>query len=318
MTLWKNTNIRLFLIVFVLSGVYGCAAGLSFTDIIPIPVPDADFQIQSVSYLKNKYGVDLLSKIHDMQKEIEASHIATNLVNGVLNVSVNGEKVNTPYNDKHFYNSKKIGTNDYTVTVSNIAPIEKQIGRDFCWAASLQYFLSREYGISVSQQSIVDEIKKGQPSDDLAASTMDMLKALGFTGLKLNSGGSKQLIEALGRDHIAIIGIKNPNDDVGHAVVVTAARYSFYNPINLASNSQDSTHSQGINAGDAGDLLLNTSPAQVYNNFFGDKVYVSPGGKLAFSEITYLDPAEGKITTARGEELDGKVGFVLTKYLTGK
>lgn len=271
--------ITLLMFTHLLGCSAGMNAGVSFTDLLPVPGPRVDIPIRSVGYYKAQHGVDLLGKEHDMQAEIQSSRASTDLVNRMFHVSVNGTQVKAPYNDRHLANSRKLGPNDYVVAATNVGSIEKQIGTDLCWAASLQYFLQREYSVTVSQQRIVDQMKKGRPQADMSASAMELVTALGFTGLTVSTSGAHQLIEALGRDHVAILGVRNPKDDVGHAVVVVAARYSFVSTL---------------------------SPL------------LPAGGGVAFSELTYLDPAEGKLVTAAADEFDERVGFVLTKAMAGK
>lgn len=259
----KNRMIhKVLLALLVIPTLYGCATGfnvgVSFTDIVPIPVPQLDTSLRSVAYYKNEYSVDLLRMNHNMSEEIRASREATDQANKLIRFKVNGQDVKSPYNDKHLYSSKKIGPNDYLVTTSKIMPIDRQIGDDYCWAASIKYFLSREFNVTVSQRRIVDAIKKDQPSGEQAASVMEIMKSLGFARLKLTPGGSQQLIGSLGRDHVAIMGIKNKNRSVGHVVIVVAARYSFVNYYHPA---------------------------------------LPPTGNIAISEIAYLDPADGKLIT---------------------
>lgn len=242
---------------------------------IPIPTPNLDDPIHSVAYYKNNYNVDLLSKNHEMQEEISHSHKVTDFVNKHFYFTLDGKPVKSPYNDAHYRNSKKIGSNEYQVSATQLKPMEKQLRKDYCWAASINYFLSREYGRSLSQQTIVDAIKKGlSTDDDKSASVMEMLSVLGLGGLRYTPNGSQHLIEALGRNHIAIIGLKDSTSAIGHAVVVVGAKYSFVN---------------------------NLIP------------YAKPQYHVAYSELTILDPFEGKMLVKRAEEIESNIEFVLTQ-----
>lgn len=257
----------------------GLVPGIDFASRLPVPVPTVNEPFRSVTYYKIHHGVDLLQKNHDMDKEIYQSRQSTDFANNIIRISINGKRIIAPYNVRHFLNSKKIGSNEYALMCNNIRPIEKQIGQDYCWAAVIKYFLFREYGINASQNEIVLLVKSKMQPDNPRAGIEEIMNALGYHGLAIipEGVGADYLIEALGRNHVAILGIKNKDDDYGHLVVAVAAKYSFVD---------------------------SCFPSW------------SPSGGIAFTEITYLDPENGKTVTMPADQLENKLVFLVTQNLT--
>ena len=281
--------LRLLALIFIFV-LEGCAGEMSWNlataPFLPIPIPWYDVKFHSVSYYKKKYGVDLLAINHDMQYQVDRNHRSIDALNslfGKVNLSFNGERIplRAPYDDKYFRGMKKVGPNDYVVGLRDVPPINIQEDYLWCWAACLSYFISKEYGAIVDQRHIVDEIKQGKPSSDQAGSIIDIMRALGYSNLKVSSDGGRELVSALSLGHVAIMGLK----DKKHVVIVVAARFSFVDPVNPTSTPKDG---------------------------------------VAFSEITYLDPAEkslkrpGQAEEISSEDLEKQVSFILTQDFSGQ
>lgn len=117
----------------------------------------------------------------------------------------------------------------------------RQRQTNWCWAASAQMVLNY-HGLYVSQEHIVQRIYGAQI--DRPANLNQILGAL--TGWAPDTRGrhssihanpytqsGSQIVEALANRWPLIVGLKNPNGGIGHAVVLTGVTYSvdrFNNP----------------------------------------------------------------------------------------
>ncbi|WP_156815179.1 papain-like cysteine protease family protein [Amphritea japonica] len=118
----------------------------------------------------------------------------------------------------------------------------RQRQANWCWAASIQMVLNY-HGLYVSQEQVVQKIYGGQI--DQPANSNQILNAL--TGWAPDNRGrsssiyakpytssGRELVQALANKWPLIVGLRNPNGGIGHAVVLTAVYYSvdqFNNPI---------------------------------------------------------------------------------------
>ncbi len=118
----------------------------------------------------------------------------------------------------------------------------RQRQANWCWAASIQMVLNF-HGLYVSQEQVVQRIY-GRQIDQPADSSQILNALTGWAPDNRGRGSSihavpytssgSQLVQALGDKWPIIVGLKNPNGGVGHAVVLTAVYYSvdrFNNPI---------------------------------------------------------------------------------------
>jgi len=110
----------------------------------------------------------------------------------------------------------------------------RQRQENWCWAASIQMVLNY-HGLYVSQEQVVQRIYGGQINR--AANSNQILNALtGWAPDNRGRGSSihanpytssgAQIVRALGNKWPLIVGLRNPNGGVGHAVVLTAVYYS--------------------------------------------------------------------------------------------
>lgn len=118
----------------------------------------------------------------------------------------------------------------------------RQRQANWCWAASVQMVLNY-HGLYVAQEQVVQRIYGAQV--DSPADSRQILQAL--TGWAPDARGRYSSIHANPYTHSAgqivqdlanrwplIVGLRNPNGGIGHAVVLTAVFYSvdqFNNPI---------------------------------------------------------------------------------------
>lgn len=76
---------RIIITVFAVLLFTGCATGINGELLLSqfggLPWGSVDYPFKSVDYYKKNYGVDLLSKNHNMQSEIKSSHDATRFAN---------------------------------------------------------------------------------------------------------------------------------------------------------------------------------------------------------------------------------------------
>lgn len=268
--------IRFISALLAIFSILGCSQGVTYLNFFGTPVPDyaPDRVFKSVDYF-NKKGIDLIVKKHDMQDSINAEIRAVTKANEIRNKMLVGSGTLKP-NLTHLRNSKKIGPNYYRLEVSNISPIEKQVGDDYCWAACLQYFLLKEFQVIATQEHIIGVTNKLKKTNGRPATAFELLKGLGYAGFKLTEKGATHIIETLGRDHIIMLGIKNPSNEVGHAVILVAATFAFVN-----------------------DLLPNSDPT---------------GLGIAFDNLVILDPAIGGGGQAiNAQDIENDLFFVLSR-----
>ncbi len=118
----------------------------------------------------------------------------------------------------------------------------RQRQANWCWAASVQMVLNF-HGLYVSQEQVVQRIYGRQI--DRPANSNQILHALSgwapdnrgrYSSIHASpytySGG--QIVQDLANRWPLIVGLRNPNGGIGHAVVLTAVHYSvdqFNNPI---------------------------------------------------------------------------------------
>lgn len=118
----------------------------------------------------------------------------------------------------------------------------RQRQANWCWAASIQMVLNY-HGLYVSQEQIVQRIYGTQI--DRPANSNQILNAL--TGWAPDSRGryssihanpytssGSEIVKALANKWPLIVGLRNPQGGIGHAVVVTAVYYSvdqYNNPV---------------------------------------------------------------------------------------
>lgn len=118
----------------------------------------------------------------------------------------------------------------------------RQRQANWCWAASIQMVLNY-HGLYVSQEQVVQRIY-GRQIDQPANSNQILNALTGWAPDNRGRGSSihansytysgSQIVQALGNKWPLIVGLRNPNGGIGHAVVLTAVFYSvdrFNNPI---------------------------------------------------------------------------------------
>jgi hypothetical protein len=110
---------------------------------------------------------------------------------------------------------------------------------NWCWAASIQMVLNAD-GIVVTQEQVVQRIF-GDQNVDRGGTTDQMLTAL--TGWAFTRNGkpawlypariwtNAQIVDNLSRGWPIIVALSNPGVDYGHAEVITAVTYSWWNGI---------------------------------------------------------------------------------------
>lgn len=236
--------------------------------------PGLDLPIRSVNYYKKNYNVDLLSMNHDMEEEIAGVIRANQSVNRLgRGIVIGGKSVQVKPEYQHFRYAKRQGSNSYSIGLEKVLPVEKQIDDYSCWASCVQYLITYGYGKRIDQKSIVEQIKQSNITADPGASVIEIMEALGYFSTRLSSSGSMQVIEILGRGHPLIIGSRENTNESGHAEIIVGAKFSFVNPY---------------------------SPA------------LPPQEAIAFSELTVLDPWDGKLHVKPATEYDDKINFILS------
>lgn len=253
----------------------GCVS-TGMTTVGPIPVPDLDQRITSVEYYRKTFNVDLLSKQHDMGEEISNAVKAASYLSGKIKIK---DRAIPPAPQINFmYKSQRIGTNDYTISCTQIAKPEKQKGEEYCWAACVQCLIGSRDGRYIEQETIVARYKSKTDDAGKAGSVADMLRSMGFMNTKLSEAGALHLVRTLGNNQPVMLGITNQQTGVGHAVLVVGARYSFVNPL---------------------------------------LPFLKPAVGVAFSELTIIDPADAEVKTLDMAEYADRVGFLLSVYTNG-
>lgn len=231
-----------------------------------------DVPIRSNDYYKKNYNVDLLTKEHDMNHEIQIDEEMWQRLNSSVNINIQGQRVSPKNNQNRFYRSKKLGINEYYIGVDKLYKMEKQIGGFDCWAACLKYIILYKTGMNVSQKKIIEEFKSKNEQNVNGATVIDIMSMLGYSNLRLTENGSMHLIESLGENQPVIVGIKE-KDMSNHAVVVTGARYSFVN---------------------------STIPS------------LAPSGEYSFIEFEIMDPKKGNPEKIKAIDLENNINFVLS------
>lgn len=253
----------------------GCVT-TGMTTVGPIPVPKLEQRITSVEYYRKTYNVDLLSKQHDMRKEISNAFQAAYDLGS--KIKVNGRAITVTPQTNFMYKSQSIGTNDYTISCTQIAKPEKQKDEEYCWAACVQCLIGSRDGRYIDQETIVARYKSKTDDAGKAGSVADMLRSMGFVNTTLTEAGAMHLVQTLGNNQPVMLGITNQQTGVGHAVLVVGARYSFVNPL---------------------------------------LPFLPPSGGVAFSELTIIDPADAEMKTLDMAEYSDRVGFLLSVYTNG-
>lgn len=253
----------------------GCVT-TGMTTVGPIPVPTLEQRITSVEYYRKTFGVDLLSMEHNMRKEISNTFKAA--YDPLIKIKQNGKVITATPQTNFMYKSQRIGTNDYTISCTEIATPEKQKGEEYCWAACVQCLIGSRDGRYIDQETIVARYKSKTDDAGKAGSVADMLRSMGFMNTTLTEAGALHLVRTLGNNQPVMLGITNQQTGVGHAVLVVGARYSFVN------------------------FLV---------------PYLEPAVGVAFSELTIIDPADAEVKTLDMAEYADRVGFLLSVYTNG-
>jgi hypothetical protein len=270
------------MVIFLVVFMSGCVTGgYGTADFVPIPVPAYDESIRSAEYYKQTYNYDCLAANHSMSDEIRTANDAARLGNKVVSkISIMGVTPKFTPDVRLYTKSKKIGDNEYVITCDGLVKMQKQIAPYACWAACSQYIIDKKFGVSVDQARILEKIKPGIDvgSPEIAANVVDIVRTMGFSGLKYTKGGSLHLLRALASNNPVIIGLLPGKDNpLPHAVVVVGARYSF------ARTAEPS--------------CMQCSQA-------------------AFLEFFILDPSDGELHEVPAAEYDGRIYSVLSYFYT--
>lgn len=271
---------KLLIPLFLLLVVSGCVTGgYGTADLIPIPVPVYDESISSVEYYKLRYNYDCLTKHHSMSDEISTANGAANLGNKLTSkISIMGVTPRIQPDIRLYTKSKRLADNDYVIVCDDLMAMQKQVADFGCWAACSQYLINKKFGVSVDQSAILEKIKHGVQIDskDIAAHVVDVVRTMGFTGLKYTKGGSLHLLRALASNNPVMIGLlPDENNPAPHAVVIVGARFSY------ARTAEPS--------------CMQCS-------------------SVAFSEFLVLDPSDGSSRTVPAVEYDGRIYFALSYF----
>lgn len=272
-----------FALYVIMSGLLlgtGCAQiGLTVADIIPIPFVRYDEDIVSVDKYKRERDYDCLTKKHDMQDEIDSANHAARMVNKFTSkIRIMGKSPNVKPEVSIYQTAKKVGENNYELRLKEFFKIEKQIDENSCWAACSQILIAHRFGKYLTQQELLQKVKPGQNQDinTSAADIMDIMGAVGFTGVKYSQSGATQLLKSLSQNQPVMIGLKPETPgQPGHAVVVVAAKFSF---------------------------ARNASPS------------CTACTKYAFSALVIMDPATGELHKVNASEYDDRIIFVLSYF----
>jgi len=110
-----------------------------------------------------------------------------------------------------------------------------QVQSNWCWAACIQMVLNY-HGLYVSQMDVVTKIY-GSPYINQPANEQQILSALSgwapdtrgsYSGINAYGGYTtiQEIINGLSGKWPLIVGLSNPNSNIGHAYVLTAIYYS--------------------------------------------------------------------------------------------
>lgn len=276
----EGFDMRVVAYIVLLISMSGCVTGgYGTVDLIPIPVPAYDESICSVEYYKQKYNYDCQAKQHSMSEEISIAQGAADLGNKLTSkISIMGVTPRMQPDIRLYTKSKKIAKNDYVIMCDDLAEMQKQIADFGCWAACSQYLINKKFGVSVDQAAILEKIKPGVQLDSIgiAGNVVEVVRTMGFGGLKYTKGGSLHLLRALASNNPVMIGLlPDKNNQYPHAVVIVGARYSF------ASTAEPS--------------CLQCS-------------------RVAFTEFLVLDPSDGSSRPVPAMEYDDRIYFVLSYF----
>lgn len=110
----------------------------------------------------------------------------------------------------------------------------RQIQSNWCWAASIQMVLNY-YGVYADQRAIVQKIYGRQTNRP--ANGNQIINALSGWGFNIAnrysyiragySNNLQNLLDDLKRERPIIVGMRNPNQNIGHAVVMTGYYFKF-------------------------------------------------------------------------------------------
>lgn len=255
-----------YFIVIIFISLSGCLTGNMQTP-LGIPVPWIDRKMHTYQTILADYDIDLRTKNHDMQGEIDSAISAQNINNKIFNT-------NSPANIDQFKLSQKLGSNDYYLGFEPKKGFEQQHDANYCWASCVQYMVLARYDKYISQEDIISKyVKNAEPYD--GGSIADMFKGLGYGNLQLSADGATQIMNSLSVGLPVMIGVREPDAEVGHVLLVYGTRYSFVSDI---------------------------SPQ------------LPPSGGMAFAEFDYFDPADGKPHRINADEIIPNLDFVLSYY----
>ena len=233
----KIKKISCIILIVLASGVAGClTAGVQTSNVLPIVAPTIDQPIHSKQYANDQYKMDCYARTHSMNETMDSVRKAPKLIK----VTVGNKELESKPDLDIYLRSKKLAENDYLVSSNCKTGIEKQISSTACWAACSQYLVKERFNAKVAQKDLVSKMKakKGQAAVEDAADVIDIFNTLGFMGMEYTPNGARHLLDTLAEGRPVMVGLlpKDPGG-IGHAVVITAARYSFSRGICLTSGS---------------------------------------------------------------------------------
>lgn len=269
--------VALFFVLFLAGCVTG---GYSTSDILPIAVPAYDESIRSVQYYEKENGYNCLEKKHHMQSEIDSARNAADLLNKFTSkIVIMGKTPHVNPDLRLYTKSKKLKENDYYIGCDCIPNIEVQVAEYGCWASCSQYLINQRFRKSILQSDIIAKIKPGVDfkSVGIAGDVIEIVRTLGFMGMKYTKGGSLHLLKAIAGNNPVMIGLlPDEKNSEPHAVVIIGARYSF----------------------------AATAEPRCFQC-----------GSVAFSEFVVLDPYDGSKKIVPASEYDGRIYFVLSYFV---
>lgn len=258
----------------LLSGCFATGAHI-MSGILPVPKPELDDFFHSVDYYNNKLGIDITTLNHSMDEQKQRErNIADACTKIASHIKINGSSKPCPTNLRVLNKAKKIGPNDYYIGCSSYYKGEIQKGDGYCWASCSQFIIASVFKKYVDQEKIVIKIKGSSPKEmlDQAGTVSDAIRALGFSGVTIMPTGSEIILASLTDNIPVMVGVYDEGEQVGHAVVIVSAKFSF----------PDATH------------------------------LCSQCSKFAFSSFEVFDPFTGKVTTWPASKFENKINFILT------
>ncbi len=106
---------------------------------------------------------------------------------------------------------------------------------NWCWAACVQMVLNY-HGLYVTQEQVVARIfgklvnqpaKRWQIKRALSGWAFNYRGGLSYIFSKMGFNSANEIVYYLSRKWPFIVGLRNPNNDIGHAYVLTAIYYSY-------------------------------------------------------------------------------------------